>query len=289
MNTNYKAPTLSPQFNANEDHPILDWILGLVIRVWKMLWKRWPFKIFIVYLVFIFVFAFVYQKLHKSDPHRFAFHSDIVKAKNEELKNTVEQELKTLDANLRLLKKLPEVLENTKQVPPPTNEMGQDGFSFFSDGYEFSFDVSPYADRFGARNIIFYILILGKMEKWGQTKDILAEEHLSTKYPWPYPLEGFKEMTSSLISKYEDTINRKRTYIESLNEYTPDYWSYFDFFYFSTITQATVGYGDILPNSTLIRFLVVIQTLLGLFLFAVAINFASADLKEVLREKIEGG
>ena len=52
-----------------------------------------------------------------------------------------------------------------------------------------------------------------------------------------------------------------------------DVRSYFDFLYFSTITQTTVGYGDILPNSTEIRILVMIQILLGLLIVSFIINF----------------
>jgi hypothetical protein len=45
-----------------------------------------------------------------------------------------------------------------------------------------------------------------------------------------------------------------------------------DFLYFSIITQSTVGYGDILPNRTLIRIFVSLQILWGLVLLVVAIN-----------------
>jgi uncharacterized membrane protein len=49
-------------------------------------------------------------------------------------------------------------------------------------------------------------------------------------------------------------------------------WGIFDFLYFSAITQTTVGYGDILPNSTGIRLLVVSQILLGYILLIVILN-----------------
>ncbi len=41
--------------------------------------------------------------------------------------------------------------------------------------------------------------------------------------------------------------------IASLPTNSPKVWSILDFIYFSTIIQATVGLGDILPNSTLVR------------------------------------
>jgi uncharacterized membrane protein len=60
-------------------------------------------------------------------------------------------------------------------------------------------------------------------------------------------------------------------------------WNIFDFLYFSLITQTTVGYGDILPNSTKVRAVVIVQILLGLFLLSVAINQALPSLSSAPR------
>lgn len=46
-----------------------------------------------------------------------------------------------------------------------------------------------------------------------------------------------------------------------------------DFLYFSAVTISTLGYGDILPNSTLIRVLVMIEALLGMIFIAVFISY----------------
>lgn len=53
---------------------------------------------------------------------------------------------------------------------------------------------------------------------------------------------------------------------------SPEVWSYWDFFYFSSISQTTVGYGDILPNSVVIRMLVVVQVLISYVLLVVVLN-----------------
>ena len=45
-----------------------------------------------------------------------------------------------------------------------------------------------------------------------------------------------------------------------------------DFLYFSTVTITTLGYGDILPNSTCIRVLVMIETLLGIVVLGLFIS-----------------
>jgi len=60
--------------------------------------------------------------------------------------------------------------------------------------------------------------------------------------------------------------------IASIPTDSPKVWSIMDFIYFSTIIQATVGLGDILPNSSLVRLLVVLQVLIGYGILMVALN-----------------
>ena len=45
-----------------------------------------------------------------------------------------------------------------------------------------------------------------------------------------------------------------------------------DFIYFSFITMTTLGYGDIVPNSTFVRGLVILEAMFGIFLLVVVVN-----------------
>jgi voltage-gated potassium channel len=45
-----------------------------------------------------------------------------------------------------------------------------------------------------------------------------------------------------------------------------------DFLYFSAITITTVGFGDIVPNSQFVRFVVIVETLLGIVLIGVFVS-----------------
>lgn len=46
-----------------------------------------------------------------------------------------------------------------------------------------------------------------------------------------------------------------------------------DFLYFSAVTITTLGYGDILPNSPLVRVLVMTETIIGAIILAISISF----------------
>lgn len=46
-----------------------------------------------------------------------------------------------------------------------------------------------------------------------------------------------------------------------------------DFLYFSAVTITTLGYGDILPNSSLVRGLVMTETIIGAIILAISISF----------------
>lgn len=53
-----------------------------------------------------------------------------------------------------------------------------------------------------------------------------------------------------------------------------------DFLYFSAITITTLGYGDILPNSSLVRGLVMIEVLFGVIIIAIFLSSSYDRLKE---------
>ena len=56
------------------------------------------------------------------------------------------------------------------------------------------------------------------------------------------------------------------------NQYSPNITSFIDSFYFSTITLATLGYGDIHPTSNLTKLLAVTEVIIGIFLISIIIS-----------------
>lgn len=73
-----------------------------------------------------------------------------------------------------------------------------------------------------------------------------------------------------IIDEQFDSIQKNLDFLERCRK--QPIWSYMNFVYFSTITQCTVGYGDILPNHTVIRTFVILQVILGYIILIVFIN-----------------
>ena len=72
-------------------------------------------------------------------------------------------------------------------------------------------------------------------------------------------LEGaFKDLMSVAINTLDDIPPKLMEIVTGTYEYPLS-----DFLYFSAITITTVGYGDILPNSSYVRSLVMIEALAG--------------------------
>jgi hypothetical protein len=81
-------------------------------------------------------------------------------------------------------------------------------------------------------------------------------------------IRAVEDVFGALNAKMERL--RKRSKLVSVSPVRS--WSYLDFLYFSTVTQTTLGYGDILPNSTTVRMVVTIQIVVGLAVLGVLIN-----------------
>ena len=62
--------------------------------------------------------------------------------------------------------------------------------------------------------------------------------------------------------------------------FKPPLASFLDAFYFSGVTLATLGYGDILPSHPLSRLLALYEVFLGILIIAVAIATYIGSAKE---------
>lgn len=125
-------------------------------------------------------------------------------------------------------------------------------------------------------------LTVSSLDKQFQT-EIYARLGSDNNFPlFPRTIAEFQQVIDTWIIDIEADIKKHGMVLESLKTNTPNIWSYYDFLYFSAITQFTIGYGDILPNSTTVRLVVVLQACLSAMLLVVFINIVDSEWFDIV-------
>jgi hypothetical protein len=219
----------------------------------------------------------------------FAFNSDISTTKNTEVRGTIQREIDLFSKERDALNELTNTLKNTKEPIKVQPDKAWDKATFETADFQFTFELSPFWGYTDKKNLLKRNL-LDIMDKGGNlvsTEEVFItgpEDKTPTNRPgeiqaWidsiatPTNVEIYEQMIAPLTSKVVNALEAKKGYLVSVNNNkNQNYWSFWDFFYFSAITQTTVGYGDILPNSTTVRIAVVIQIFLGILMLVISIN-----------------
>ena len=114
--------------------------------------------------------------------------------------------------------------------------------------------------------------ILGETVKGKTYKIVHVEEVWLTTPPLKIYLGKYGPRQFLPIDVLEGSLRYSLNYLDDTPLYIKDIvsrkyiYSFFDFLYFSAVTITTLGYGDILPNTTYIRLLVMVETLLGIII-----------------------
>ena len=213
----------------------------------------WLVLVLVLYIINVFIFAGIYYATYRGNLQSFAFNADISKTQAEtykcDLEKTIADAYKTIEALKQLQGKLASRTEPLK-IPQYNKTIIE------SDDYIFDYHHGPLS-HLRASLTYFHLHI------WDKNKANVW--YFDSRY-----IDIFKP--PDLIKEVARTIDSYQSTLEALAGPTPEFWSYWDFLYFSTITQTTVGYGDILPNSTRVRKLVVYQTMIGLVILVVVLN-----------------
>ena len=75
-----------------------------------------------------------------------------------------------------------------------------------------------------------------------------------------------EQLIEALRDERETLLAKVRAHVGERPE-----WNILDFVYYSTVTLTTLGYGDIVPNSSLARFIVLLNSIAGVFFVAYAL------------------
>lgn len=236
---------------------------------------RW---VFYLYLLIIVIFANIYYISYNIDHSSFVFAKDVHQSKLSSQIREDSAQIHNLEIEATNLKLVQQRLK--KGQNPRTDTL-------FSD-YKYIFL------RWNYKSASIELALNKLVFKHNALGDILT--HHIRLYS-PGTLEPFFENEVNLKATISDQKNAEDFGYKVISTRLEDNskalaalksdnflrWNFIDFFYFSTITQATVGYGDMLPNSTFIRFLVALQTLIGIFITIIMVTY-SYDLYRKRKE-----
>jgi hypothetical protein len=276
---------------------ILLWLGAGILAAWPLRRRLSPRKwkqaaIVIAYFVLLGVFGHIYFYLYAVDHTRFAFAAEILSTRRDDILSSkrlnVERAHKLMDAVNQLLDSLSD--RRTRVHVSPVDKDFVD-FKTASYTYEFAFDPAWSALRNGRATRAARLVIRDKggsrlgSEQVFVTGPDLSLQRLLPRKEWestvndyfpPKTLDKFQEMVIPLRARVAASLDELKSDVGRSVDTKGEYWTYLDFLYFSTITQATVGYGDILPNSSIVRLWVVLQVLLGLMLIAIVVNWVAS-------------
>lgn len=242
--------------------------------------------VFVAYISLLPIFGAAYHTYYLRDPQNFAFTSDIADRRLAQIDGPLRSDLERLNKIEPALRRvLANVSQNSIFVPDPENATrvtvgtGQNAislqwhrFSLEDDGRTKEFDGLTAAPGASATQRNFY----------NDTVAIAIEESDG------HPLANrTRTMNAQIVRAWvlrslEEKVAERATLMQTLDlpsRLRSDQWGFLDFLYFSVITQATIGYGDIIPNSRSARMLVMTQVLLAVALLTAVLTYAAAFIQ----------
>ncbi len=229
-----------------------------------------------LYLGSIFLFAALYFVLFLRNPATFAFAADVLSVQATTLKLQTRRDSVTAEQQIGLLQTLVDTLAHLpgrlalESRASPTERKAI--FSVGAREYSVTQSVRDSAGA-GAVESPGYLEVQG--ERAGGVSRI--ELPLGKLDVTPATTGELRDQAVGLIAFLREQLGRSHDLMMRLPTVVRPQWGYVDFVYFSAITQVTVGYGDILPNTTLVRILVILQSLVGVAMLVVVINLVLTE------------
>jgi hypothetical protein len=232
----------------------------------------WLVLVFGIYILSLFLFAWLYYVTHRRIPNSFAFNSDVSRTQDSTYRTDKVRRSELLGISISALESMDS--DFSRGDCKFRKSDGSENVTMQShQGYEASFSVRrPMPSAAAKKKSSMMSRPWKELRLTGPDgKELLKPRVLPFGDAFPGDVDQFREILHDLLkglrAEAESNLDLATSPSSSLQ-----IWCYWDFFYFSTITQSTVGYGDILPNSTLVRMIVTAQVLAGCALVVVILN-----------------
>lgn len=227
---------------------------------------RWLCYVFLAYIFSVVTFGMAYWGLYLSKSSNFLFNADVLNTQIVKSHRHAEETLSTERHTAHVLNSL--LVELDKGIQPIDKRQP---FSLTS-----SNQVVVNTSEF--RYSYVFVGISDVVGIGLRVSDNAGNEVESIHVPdsggrLPTTSKDWRRVTTGLLSAVETRIKETERQLESLSGDGPYYvWSFWDFLYFSSITQSTVGFGDIVPNGRAVRVLVMSQLLVTTTLLILVLN-----------------
>jgi hypothetical protein len=236
-----------------------------------------------IYVFSIFAFAAFYMLHYRRDPECFAFVSGLTQVRTREAVQEAEDDLcqdRTVFGSERELRD-----SLAAGSPIFASERGDALGRLETAGWSYRLETTRVQDTKDDFHETIFVRIEARAHdsnsNW--SREILGvSRHLNIGTDPDDPLlQGLERhdgkvllhlVEARLVPEAQQRVAQDSLKLRELVGHARAPWSYWDFVYFSTVTQTTVGFGDILPNSTGVRMLVVVQVLVGVALIGIFVN-----------------
>jgi hypothetical protein len=227
--------------------------------------NRWVLVCFVLFLALPVLFAVLYRRLYQQDEGNFFFPRDAVFASRLHTQlDRLTQDIAHID---KVIDAVNALISHVKRNPDQCR--GSAGVTKIElpDGRCCVFE--PHEDVNPTRTDVYVSTRLTVLD--GAGRELVSIWLARDGFGLPREAAGFCDALAAYTAEWRQHRGQMEQQL-GLVESGRALWSFEDFLYFSALTQTTLGCNDIVPNSTKVRRLVMLQLLLAYAVLVILVN-----------------
>lgn len=224
----------------------------------------WLLVLFAAYCVSVCIFAGIYYSLYMSDRGHYVFNSDVLRWQSKRVQESLSDQIHSAEDGLALLDELRAAAG------------GQHVFRFWNRGEPW-IEITSTVGKFSIYAPTAASALMRAASKPLKIRLERQDGGINELNNGPVSLlPADSAAVTVIVERWIISIQRKlaelRRMDASARSADPDVWTFADFLYLSLMTQASSSYGDIIPNSTVVRLASMLQVTLSIVLVVFLVN-----------------